>query len=133
MSAAVISLLLLVMLAALWLDGARARELATAVVDELCRRRGLQLLDGTVGLARLGLTRTDHGLRFKRLFRFDYSVEGVGRQQGHILLHGTVVMHADLIDKPGEASEPHQDDDDPPSANGTQQNGGKVIPFRRPH
>ena len=42
MSSTLILLLLVLAVVLLWLDGARARELATAVVDELCRRRGYQ-------------------------------------------------------------------------------------------
>jgi hypothetical protein len=125
-----LTLLLLVLAGVLlWLDGARARELATAVVDELCRRRGYQLLDETVGLARLGIAQTSKGLRFKRLFRFDYSIEGVGRQQGHILLHGAAVVQVDLIDPP--ESEHERTPDTTQSAPEVQQHAGKVIPFRR--
>lgn len=129
MASTLIPLLLVLAFVLFWLDGARARELATAVVDELCQRRGLQLLDQTVSLARIGLTRTDAGLRIKRLFRFDYSLEGVGRQQGHVLLHGAQVVLVDL---------PEDDDAEqaPPAArpaDGDGQNDGKVIPFRRRH
>jgi hypothetical protein len=127
MSSALFLLLMIFAMVLLWLDGARARELATGVVDELCQRRGLQLLDGTVALRRLGLARTEYGMRIKRLFRFDYSVEGVGRQQGHILLHGSQVV---LVDLPQQTDERHvvptgTDATQPPATD------GKVVPFRR--
>jgi len=73
----------------LWLDGARARELATGLVLRYCRNRNLQLLDGTVALARVGLRWTSSGLRIRRMFRFDFSLEGVGRRTGFILMLGT--------------------------------------------
>lgn len=112
----------------LWLDGARARELATGVVDELCLRRGFQLLDGTVALSRVGLAQTGAGIRIKRLFRFDYSIEGAGRLQGHILLHGSRVVEVDLHDPPQPATpEP------PRPIQTTRDDDPKVIPFRRRH
>jgi len=127
MSSALILLLIVLAIVLLWLDGARARELATGVVDELCRRRNVQLLDGTVALARLGLARTEHGVRIKRLFRFDYSDEGVGRQQGNILLHGSQVILVDLPDQ-----EEQQDvERTPEQGPATPADDGKVIPFRR--
>lgn len=129
MSTTLIPLLLILAIVLLWLDGARARELATGVVDELCQRRGFQLLDGTVALARLGLARTDNGVRIKRLFRFDYSVEGVGRQQAHILLHGSQVVWLDL-----PSPDDHDEQEAPPSAeprSAAAADDNKVIPFRR--
>jgi hypothetical protein len=130
MSTALFSLLLLLAIVLLWLDGARARELACGVVDELCRRRGYQLLDETVGLERIGLVRTAAGVRLRRLFRFDYSVEGVGRRQGMILLYGSNVASVDL-------QEPATDEQLRPQETGRQLTHEKgddnVIPFRRRH
>lgn len=71
-----------------WLDSARAREMATALATALCGRYGLQFLDGTAALARLGIRWTRQGLRFRRLFRFDYSEAGTGRHQGYLILVG---------------------------------------------
>jgi hypothetical protein len=131
MSTALLSLLVLFVIVLLWLDGARARELACAVVGELCQRRGYQLLDETVALTRLGLVRTPGGLRLRRLFRFDYSVEGVGRQQGRILLHGSDVANVDLreptTDAPYPVAAPDGRDAD------KEKGDDNVIPFRRRH
>ncbi|MEN8176740.1 MAG: DUF3301 domain-containing protein [Pseudomonadota bacterium] len=71
-----------------WLDGARAREIATALAREACRGYGLQFLDGTASLVRLGLGRSARGLRLRRLYKFDYSEVGVGRHTGHLMLLG---------------------------------------------
>lgn len=134
MTASLFAILILLAIVLIWLDGARARELATAVVDELCRRRGYQLLDETVALARLGLARTGGGLRLRRLFQFDYSVEGVGRRQGHILLHGSTVVRVNLAEPQDSPAEPlppapsHDGDPAPPASS-----DNKVIPFRRRH
>lgn len=129
------SLLLILAIAGLvyfWLDAARARELAVSVVDALCRQRGYQLLDETVALSRLSVVRTPEGLRFRRVFRFDYSIEGVGRLQGHILLYGSRPVDIDVQeqDTPPEpaASAP------PPVTGGEKKQGDdNVVPFRRRH
>ncbi|MEE9357042.1 DUF3301 domain-containing protein [Candidatus Vondammii sp. HM_W22] len=75
-------------LAWLWLDGARARELATGICKTACAKRNVQFLDQTVSLRRLDIRWTTHGIRFRRQFRFDYSEEGMGRLSGHITLIG---------------------------------------------
>jgi len=74
-----------------WLDSARAREMATELADQLCRRYGLQFLDGTAALARFGVRWTSQGLRIRRVYRFDYSEAGLGRHTGHLVLVGTVL------------------------------------------
>ena len=120
-------LLLLVMgsVLLLWLAGARAREFATSLAQRYCHQRGLQFLDGTVSLARVGIRWTDAGLRIRRMFRFDFSLEGVGRRTAYILMLGTDLEAVDdglpreEVDVDGA---PHE-----PTADGR----GKVVPFRR--
>lgn len=114
----------------LWLDGARARELASAVAAEMCRRRGYQLLDDTVALARFGFARSAQGLRIRRMFGFDYSKEGVGRRSGVVIMRGGEVELVDLNDDDDEPSEPRPGDATP---QGGKHGDDKVIPFRRRH
>ncbi len=109
-------------LAGLWADGARARELATRLAQALCSKRGLQFLDGTVVLRRMGLRWTRQGLRFRRMFSFDYSREGSGRHTAWLLLLGTEIEQV-VVDEP---EEPRPATPTPPRAD------GKVVPFRRP-
>ncbi|MCB1758861.1 MAG: DUF3301 domain-containing protein [Gammaproteobacteria bacterium] len=71
-----------------WLDSARAREIAVGICRHGCEERGLQFLDQTVALARLGVRWTNTGIRFRRLFRFDFSEEGMERRSGHVTLVG---------------------------------------------
>ena len=109
----------------LWLAGARAREFATSLADRYCHRRGLQFLDGTVSLARVGIRWTDAGLRIRRMFRFEFSLEGVGRRTGYILMLGTDLEAVDdgLPREEIDVNEvPQQPADD---------ERGKVVPFRR--
>ncbi len=126
MTSALFALIILGAISLLWLDGARARELATGIAKETCRRRGFQLLDQTVSLSRMALRRTADGLRFRRMFRFDYSVEGVGRRTGHILLLGVRLESVDL-------GLPEQLADEPPTREQPADPSGdhKVIPFKR--
>ena len=120
-------LLLLVMGSVLlfWLTGARAREFATGLAQRYCQQRGMQFLDGTVSLARVGIRWTNAGLRVRRMFRFDFSLEGVGRRTGYILMLGTDLEAVDdglpkaRADEKETGHEPARKED------------GKVVPFRR--
>ena len=120
------NLLLLLLAGAIvlmWLDGARAREFATNLVVRYCRNRDMQFLDGTVALERVGLRWTSAGLRIRRMFRFDFSLEGVGRRTGHILMLGTRLERiVDGLPEPEEKTvEPQPDPKD----------DNKVVPFKR--
>ena len=72
-----------------WLDSARAREIAIGVCETACRQRQLQFLDQTVALSRISLRWTNRGIRIRRIFRFDYSEQGIGRNSGHITMLGS--------------------------------------------
>ena len=72
----------------LWLSGARARELAAAISRKACDREGYQLLDESVALQRVGLRWTSQGLRLRRMYRFDYSIDGTLRETGYVLMLG---------------------------------------------
>ena len=124
MGASVFLLLLTAAVVLVWLDGARAREFAITLVRRYCDNRGLQFLDDTVSLARMGLRWTREGLRIRRMFRFDFSLEGVGRRTGYILMLGTRLETVDdglpTVDEEAQDSTPEPDNTD-----------HKVIPFRR--
>lgn len=78
----------LLLLGWFWLDSLRAREIATEICKAACAQRGLQFLDQTVALRRLGLAWPAEGVRIRRLYRFDFSEEGVGRRSGHLTMKG---------------------------------------------
>ncbi|MCB1775001.1 MAG: DUF3301 domain-containing protein [Gammaproteobacteria bacterium] len=121
----IVPILILAALAWLWLDAARAREFATALARRYCDTRDLQFLDDTVSLARMGVRWTSQGLRIRRMFRFDFSLEGTGRRTGHVLMIGT---RLETIDD-GLPQEPRVEKDITPPAT---QPAGKVVPFKRP-
>lgn len=105
MASTLILLILMFLLALLWLDGARARELAIGISKAACKRQGLQLLDDTVFLQRIGLRWTTGGLRFRRMFRFEFSSEGTMRQHGYILLIGAELELIHLQNESGDPGE----------------------------
>lgn len=83
-----LAILALLLVGWFWLDSLRAREMATGVCRAACEQRNLQFLDQTVALRHLGVRRTATGLRLRRVYRFDFSEEGVGRRSGYLVLLG---------------------------------------------
>lgn len=81
-------LLLLLILAGVyaWQDALRARERARMLCFDLCTQANVQLLDQTVALQRMRLIRVPHGLRLRRDYRFDFSVDGRDRHRGTLSL-----------------------------------------------
>jgi hypothetical protein len=76
-------------LAWFWHDSLGARERANAVAVETCRSTGASLLDGTVSFRRLEPVRVHGGsLQLRRTYVFDYTRDGVTRQQGFVVLTG---------------------------------------------
>lgn len=76
--------------AALYLFSAtRVRELAIAAVKRAARDSDFQLLDDSVSLQRMSLSRDGTGMwRVWRQYRFDYSYDGVQREQGAVIMLG---------------------------------------------
>lgn len=83
-----LAVFLLLILGWFWLDSLRAREIAVGICRAACEVRGFQLLDQAVALRRLGLSWRGDGIRLRRVYRFDYSEEGVGRHTGSLVLRG---------------------------------------------
>lgn len=128
MSTALILLTVLFALTLFWLDSARAREIATTLAKELCDRRGLQFLDETVVLSRIGVGWRGNGLRFRRMFNFDFSRGAGDRRSGYLILLGTEIEQYG-VDLPDEGTIIDQTPDKHRSEEEAQD---KVVPFRRP-
>jgi len=78
----------LVLLGWFWLDSLRAREIALGICRAACEQRDLQFLDQAVALRRLRLAWGREGVRLRRVYRFDFSEEGVGRRSGYLVMRG---------------------------------------------
>lgn len=79
-----------------WYDSMRVREAANVVAAGTCSRQGLQLLDGTVALSALRPRLAGGGLRLERTYVFDYTVDGVLRASGFIIMLGRQLQHVGL-------------------------------------
>lgn len=72
-----------------FLSSIRVRELAVAEVARASRRDDFQLLDQTVQISRVSLSRDERGSwRVWRQYRFDYSYDGVERHEGFVIMLG---------------------------------------------
>lgn len=72
-----------------FLGAIRIRELAVKAVAAASQRDDFQLLDQTVHIQRLSLSRDSKGRWcIWRQYRFDYSYDGVERRQGHVIMLG---------------------------------------------
>lgn len=98
---------LLVLLAAMlgvawfWHDSLGARERANAAALDACQGTGASLLDGTVAFRRLRVVRPGGGaLALRRTYVFDYTRDGVSREQGFVILTGHAVDSVGL-QRPG--------------------------------
>ena len=94
-------LLLIAFLVWLWFDSTRSHELAVQLTSRLCLKHDVQLLDETVALRRLGVSWPREGLRLKRTYRFDYTIEGTERRTGSLVLLGSRLA-AYKIDSPSQ-------------------------------
>ena len=88
MREALLLLLIVGVVGALWAWSTRARESVLAIVSEVCRDLELQRLDDSVALHRLRLQRTPAGLRMVRIYRFEFTIDGTTRYAGDVALTG---------------------------------------------
>lgn len=71
-----------------WTSAVNARDRASGLARDFCKRQGWQLLDQTVALRSLLPRRTQQGLRWQRRYRFDFSPDGAERRRGELTLVG---------------------------------------------
>ncbi len=83
------------------LAATRVRELAVEAVIKASERDDFQLLDQSVHINRLSLSRDPEGRwRIWRQYRFDYSLDGVERLQGYVIMLGRQ-LQAVVVSEPG--------------------------------
>ena len=74
-------------------EAIRVRELALQAVGRASQRDDFQLLDQTVHIQKISLSRDDGGRwRVWRQYRFDYSYDGMERRQGHVIMLGKMLQ-----------------------------------------
>lgn len=82
-------LLLLGLVAWVWFENSRAREIASRAARETCQQQNLQLLDSTVVLKRVQIQRQPGGgFGLHRAYQFEYSENLADRQHGFVILSG---------------------------------------------
>ena len=77
----------------------RVRELALQAVSRASRQDDFQLLDQSVHINRVSLSRDGTGRwRIWRQYRFDYSYDGVERRQGFVVMLGRQLQSVMVAD-----------------------------------
>jgi len=80
-----------------WYDSMRARERAIALGRASCEREGLQFLDETVLCTRTRPARDHDGrVRLRRVYRFEFSDDGMNRRGGSLVLLGAELESLEL-------------------------------------
>lgn len=81
-----------------WYNSMQIRESATNICKATCRHYGVQLLDHTVALHRLGLRwQQPQGICLSRIYNFEISEDGTNRRMGSIIMCG---QNCELISLP---------------------------------
>ncbi len=91
--------LIIIIFAALvlfWLDSSRARELAVGICKQASEKYGVQFLDESVVLKKLGLRWPTEGIRIRRVYQFEFSRDGVQRVTGNLALVGINLEYLDF-------------------------------------
>ncbi|MDH5648998.1 MAG: DUF3301 domain-containing protein [Gammaproteobacteria bacterium] len=80
-----------------WYQQRANHELAAQYAKKTCANAGVQLLDDTVSLSKMWLSRNDLGrLAISRSYTFDYTADRVTRAQGSVSLIGKQLLAAHL-------------------------------------
>ena len=91
-----ILIILLVAIAWFWLDSSRAREFAVEICRQASEKYGVQFLDESVVLSKFGIRWPEQGLRFRRVYDFDFSRNGDERLSGQVALIGIELEFLDF-------------------------------------
>ncbi|CAA6824044.1 MAG: Unknown protein [uncultured Thiotrichaceae bacterium] len=92
-----IVLLFIALLVLFWHDSMKSREVAIAAAQRACQEINVQLLDQTVSVESIKPARSRRGrFVFKRIYGFDFSVQGAERLHGRAYLLGQVLQQVQL-------------------------------------
>ena len=110
-------LIVLLLLIGFWRSTMHAKEMALKHAKELCKAYNVQLLDDTVCIRRLTVTRNEMGrLSFKRVYSFEYLLDTQQRLQGRLTMIGTELLDQDLTIERAFVGTKKAPDDAAPSA-----------------
>ena len=91
---AILFLFILGLLVWFWQDSLRHRENAIEQCKNACKEMELQLLDQTVTLRSISLKRDlNNNPKLMRRYNFEFSINGVDRYRGFIVLHGEIIEY----------------------------------------
>jgi len=91
------ALLATLLVALVWVEALRGRELALRAGARACARLDVQFLDETVALIGLRPARgADGRVHLRRHYGFEFSVDGVDRHPGRIVVFGRRVESVQL-------------------------------------
>ena len=93
---ALLPLLLLATVVMVWQILHSFNERAVAIARNACQEAGLQLLDATVSLTRVRLTRKESGPAWMLDYGFDVSADGQTRSHGRMRFIGGALEWIDL-------------------------------------
>lgn len=92
------ALILLVVLGGslgLWTWSITGRDRVIAISAEICRELRMQRLDDSVTLRAIRLVRQPR-LALERRYEFEFSINGLDRRRGSVVLHGAALAHASV-------------------------------------
>ena len=85
----ILGLLVLILIIYIWYRNLTVREMAMMHSSRACQQQDLQLLDDSVHLSGLSLTRCPDQRRcFRRRYRFAYSSDNINRSSGVTIMLG---------------------------------------------
>ncbi len=80
-----------------WLDSIRAKEIATTLSKEACKKVLLEFLDETVAIKKVRLRRNTKGqLSFYREYHFEFTSTGECRYKGIVKLLGKHLLDIEM-------------------------------------
>lgn len=124
-----ILIILLVAIAWFWLDSSRAKEFAVEICRQASEKYGVQFLDESVVLSKLGIRWPEQGLRFRRVYDFDFSRNGDERLSGQVALVGIELEFLDFDFSIIDVNTPYKSESG--KADSGKAESGTVIPIRK--
>lgn len=80
-----------------WLDGMRAKEIASSAGAHLCKKHNVYFLDESVAKTKVRMRRNHSGhVVFYREYRFEFTSDGAHRYRGKISLLGKHVVSTEM-------------------------------------